>query len=375
VDILGNGVCIHKCPLENIFQPSNRSQLICKDHQDLTGMLGCSFEGKIVEDVNQLVVCGGCMFQADSFAAMDFCIPKVIPVLLQQVDYAANATGFDPLHQLYVPHLVPFMEKFVTDIWTARHVVLGLGLAGSLVLGFLFLLILRMPGFASILVWGAAIVTPVSFVFGGIYCRQLLTVHEQRGDDRYMKFFQFLSYLFYFIAAIIACVLVFLRRRIMLAISITKVAAKSVMAFPLSIFYPFFQLFGYLLLVLPWTVFMMFLAGTGKHVEKTQEIFSYEISYTSYEYTPNVKLSFWFMLFILFWTSAYIVAIGQITLAMCYSKWYFSENKKNRVGIESSLLSCMFLSFIYHNGTAAFGSMILGATRFTRAILLWVQKK
>lgn len=34
---------------------------------------------------------------------------------------------------------------------------------------------------------------------------------------------------------------------------------------------------------------MIFLAGTGKPVEKTQEIFSFDISYTSYQYTNEVK--------------------------------------------------------------------------------------
>ena len=79
------------------------------------------------------------------------------------------------------------------------------------------------------------------------------------------------------------------------------------------------------------------------------------------------------MIFIFFWTSEFIVALGQITLAMCYSKWYFTVDKKS--GVNSSVLRCLCISFLYHMGTAAFGSMVLAIIRFIRTFLLWVQKK
>jgi hypothetical protein len=30
----------------------------------------------------------------------------------------------------------------------------------------------------------------------------------------------------------------------------------------------------------------------------------------------------WFLLFVLFWTSQFIVAMGQVTMALAFSTWY-----------------------------------------------------
>jgi len=378
VDVLGNGVCVNKCPEQNLFKPNFRSELHCKDDEHLLEMIGCSWNEEIVNDVNQLVVCGGCMFQVDSIQAMNFCVPRSVIELLQQVDVIANATGFDPIQKLDIPEIIPFMERFAQDIWNSITVVLGFGIGVAMAFGLIFLVLLRIPALAELIIWGAAISTPVLLFFGGYYCRQLgKDMQENPPDlkygDTYVKVVEYLVYVLYIGAAIIACLLLFLRRRIQLAISLNKAAAKAVIAFPLTVVYPIFQLGGYLILIVPWFIIMIFLSGTGEAIEKTQEIFSHNITYTSYDYTPEVKFGFCFMIFTLFWSSEFILAMGQISLAMCYSNWYFTAHKDE--GIDSNVFTCTCLSFIYHMGTAAFGSMILAIVRFIRAILLWLQKK
>lgn len=79
------------------------------------------------------------------------------------------------------------------------------------------------------------------------------------------------------------------------------------------------------------------------------------------------------MIFVLFWTSEFIIAMGHITLSMCYSKWYFTVNKKK--GIKTSVPRCMLVAFAYHMGTAAFGSLVLAIIRLIRTVLLWIKEK
>ena len=191
------------------------------------------------------------MYQTNSFKAMDFCIPNSVVDLLNEVDKSANATGFDPLQQLNIPSLVPYIERFIRDVWISRETVLGFGLGGSVILGFSFLILLRIPCLVSILVWGAACLTPVAIGFGGYYCQSLSTEYKLNPDtfqkgEHFIRLVQYSAYILYALAGIILCALAFLRKRIMLAISITKAAAKAVVAFPFTVFYPFIQLFGYI---------------------------------------------------------------------------------------------------------------------------------
>lgn len=77
------------------------------------------------------------------------------------------------------------------------------------------------------------------------------------------------------------------------------------------------------------------------------------------------------MLLVFFWTSEFIVALGQISLSLCFSKWYFTVEKDE--GNSISFLGCTWTSIFKHSGTAAFGSLILGFVRVVRAPFLLLQ--
>jgi len=84
---------------------------------------------------------------------------------------------------------------------------------------------------------------------------------------------------------------------------------------------------------------------------------------------------FWYMLFVFFWTAEFIVAMGQITLAISFSTWYFSPQKGSLVSFKLSILNSMTVAFCKHAGTAAFGSLLIAIVRFVRAILMYTHKK
>lgn len=81
----------------------------------------------------------------------------------------------------------------------------------------------------------------------------------------------------------------------------------------------------------------------------------------------------WYMLFVLLWTAQFIVAVGQITLALAVSTWYFTRDK-GAIG-SGTLCRAMNVTTRYHLGTAAFGSLIIAVVEFIRAVIAWMQKK
>lgn len=80
-----------------------------------------------------------------------------------------------------------------------------------------------------------------------------------------------------------------------------------------------------------------------------------------------------YMIFVWFWTSQFIVAVGQLAVAVAVSKWYFSRNRRN-VG-NSTFMKSIFVVLVYHLGTAAFGALIIAMIKTIRAILSYIQKK
>lgn len=81
----------------------------------------------------------------------------------------------------------------------------------------------------------------------------------------------------------------------------------------------------------------------------------------------------WYMLFVLLWTAQFIVAVGQITLALAVSTWYFTRDKR-AIG-SGTLCRAMNVTTRYHLGTAAFGSLVIAVVEFIRAVVAWLQKK
>lgn len=50
------------------------------------------------------------------------------------------------------------------------------------------------------------------------------------------------------------------------------------------------------------------------------------LSVRSFEYSDEVEKRGWYLLFIFFWTTQFIVAMGQIVVALTVVKYYFTRD-------------------------------------------------
>jgi hypothetical protein len=87
---------------------------------------------------------------------------------------------------------------------------------------------------------------------------------------------------------------------------------------------------------------------------------------------PMAHYAFWVLLFILFWTSEFIVALGQISLSMCFSKWYYTPEKTQ--GNEVSVYDSTMTTLSKHFGSAAIGSFFVWAVQIIRSPIVLTQK-
>jgi len=94
--------------------------------------------------------------------------------------------------------------------------------------------------------------------------------------------------------------------------------------------------------------------------------------YRTFVYSDNVRWALLYYIFIFYWTSQFIVAMGQLVVAISCSSWYFDRNK----GFSNSkVVQALRHAFWYHTGSAAFGSLIIAIIKTIRAIIMYLQKK
>jgi len=317
-----------------------------------------------------------------------YCLPQYPTKEVMNRCYITNSTALElyNMAKAYKNDLdVSILTEFYGDVLNARAYIFGIGFGAALILGFIWTWILRTPWLIHIAVW---VVNMLVWAFlGALGALMYLWSDDWKDDlpqthtDREIWAAKGLGIVFLVLCGLWLCMLVFLRKRINLAIGLVKEAARAVISMPLMVLYPFLQAAGLLLFLVPWSFYSINVASMGHFEARTFQGLSVNptavnrpnITVQRFQYGAGSTEYAWYMLFVLLWTAQFIIAVGQITLALAVSTWYFTRDKG---GIGSgTLCSAMSVTGCYHLGTAAFGSLIIAVVEFVRAVIAWMQKK
>lgn len=267
-------------------------------------------------------------------------------------------------------------DKFQADMFTGAGVIFGFGLGVTALLGFVYLYILRIPGCLFTLVWGiiaaieALVLLPGLILYGDVYPTWK---DDSNKSDAEANMILYLAYLLLALAAIWACVVCCLRRRIMLALGITQEAARAVNSMQFLIAFPVLQALGIAVFLIPFAIYSLYLASSGEVNVETYDYNGATVSYKEFTYTDNQYYAGLYLLFVYFWTTQFVMAAGQIVVALAVSTWYFSRDK-SQCG-NTTVISAIKMTFRYHLGTAAFGSLVIAIIKTIRAVIAYLQKK
>mmetsp|Transcript_31320 Transcript_31320/g.31860 ORF Transcript_31320/g.31860 Transcript_31320/m.31860 type:complete len:671 (+) Transcript_31320:136-2148(+) len=263
-----------------------------------------------------------------------------------------------------------YYRNVVGDLWYLRAHIFGFGLGISVVFAFLYTYFLRLPMMLKTLIWSMIIAVQVAFIVGSVLLYQLALQWESDGEksDTEIWVMKILSYIGFALSFLYFCLILVLCKRIFLAINIVKEAAKALSAMPLLMAMPVFQVTAITIFLIPWVIYVMFLSSSGEM--KTYDVAGHE--FKRVEYTTNTQYAFLYFLFCWFWTSEFIVAMGQLIIALSVAKWYFSD--KSNTG-NRDVCWAFKAATRFHMGTAAFGSLIIAIIKTIRAIVAYFQKK
>jgi len=353
-------VCVSSCP-----EKTNLLKFICQyDIQHLADQSVVVGDGYVASKK--------CMYEIQSTTALGRCSPMKV---------STNTTLHLDQYKGYTSSSSGWFNTFFGDVMYLRGIIFGFGIGLSTVVAFVYLYMLRLPGLLFVTIWTLIFSIEIFLFVGAFLLWSLSNTWAHDGVHVYAESMgmAILSYIFMACAVLYFCLILVLRSRVQLAIGVIKEAAKALASIPILILTPIFQVIAITIFLVPWIIYVIFLASSGEMVNHTGSAvdattgLSESYSYRTFEYTTNTKYAFLYMLFCWFWTSEFVVACGQLVISLALSDWYFTQDKTT-VGNQSAFWA-MGTTCRYHLGTAAFGSLIIAIIKTIRAVIAYLQRK
>uniref|UniRef100_A0AAQ5YZF7 Choline transporter-like protein n=1 Tax=Amphiprion ocellaris TaxID=80972 RepID=A0AAQ5YZF7_AMPOC len=294
--------------------------------------------------------------------------------------------------------LLEFLSLFY-DKGYLTAVTNSLGLLISLAVSLVFILLLRFT--AGLLLWTTIMAALLLLAYGGY--SGLYIVGLQTDLQIYLQLRQ--TWIIFLIEASIFLMLIFLRRRVLMAVTLLREASKAISYIMSTLFFPVITFILLTICISYWGFIAIYLASSGEAVYK---VMSPDVScpYVNSTCNPETfyrtnisnsalclgsKCLFAFYggetsyhrclfllqlsnLFVFLWLVNFSLALEQCTLAGTFASYYWAKRKPQDIP------PCpLFLSFNrairYHTGSLAFGALILSVAQLFRIILEYLEQR
>lgn len=325
----GTAVCLSKCPTSTDF-----SKFECRYNIDSANLTAS--EGYYNLALKK------CMYQIKSTSVLYRCIPdESISVLADGATDYAESQGIDTggVSYSYVTSTgANWISKFLGDIYDLRAQIFSFGLAVTVVVSFFYLYLLRLPGFLFVVLWGVIIGIFVLLIIGSFLLWDLANTWNTNNKHSTVEVLamRIFAYFGMGVTALYFCLIIVLRKRVNLAIGIIKQAARALTNMPSLLALPVIQAIGLACFLVPWVIYLLYLASSGDMetitVNYTYQGQNVSYSYKHFTYTTNTQWAFLYMLFMWYWTSEFLIAVGQLIIALAFSGWYFTRDKSASKG-------------------------------------------
>ena len=315
---------------------------------------------------------GFAFYLLDTKSRLNRCIPSDT-----SLQYIANVTKAESDSMLSAATSASsWFVKLTGDLYRAKGIILGWGFGAALFLSAFYSFMLRFPGVIEIMVWGSILVTLV-LVFGagayGIFLSyEWVSADPRVHTDKEVRNTRIVSSFIIIFGAILTCLTCFLRKQIVLAMGITEETSRAIKRMPAIIALPVIGGISTLVFVSVFIVYGVYLMSSGGIVSYTEENEGYPVTYRKFNYNDFTIGGGIFLIFAFFVIIQFISAMVSLTISSAVATWYFSRDKSQI----SSGTVCESLRIVFckHQGTAAFGSFIIGVVQLFRAFLSWLYK-
>ncbi|XP_072458489.1 choline transporter-like protein 2 isoform X1 [Notamacropus eugenii] len=305
----------------------------------------------------------------------------------------------------------------VFEDYTVSWYWILIGLVIAMALSLIFIVLLRF--LAGIMIWIMIVMVILVLGYGIFHCyMEYARLRGEAGSDVsivdlgfqtdfrvYLHLRQtWLAFMIILcvLELIIILLLIFLRKRILIAIALIKEASRAVGYVMTSLLYPIFTFFLLCLCIAYWASTAVFLSTSNEAIYKVfndtpcvaagqtcnPETFS---TSNVTRLCPDARCQFAFYggetgyhrvllglqiynIFMFFWLANFVLALGQVTLAGAFASYYWAIKKPDDLPA-FPLFSSFGRALRYHTGSLAFGSLLLAIVQVIRVILEYLDQR
>ncbi|XP_076193899.1 choline transporter-like protein 3 isoform X2 [Aptenodytes patagonicus] len=257
-------------------------------------------------------------------------------------------------------------HRILSGILAGRDTVIGLSvlaLAFSfiLVLAFRFIRTLLVHTLIALVVFGLLLVSGVLWWLYYDYRNDPSTELETQKEN--VKFLLGYAIFSTIVTVVLLSLMLVLRKRLQFTVQLFRIVGKIIGRIPFLLFQP---LWTFLILIAFWVFWVAVLlslgtAGTAQTTSGGQ---------VEYRALSGICYMAWYHFVGLIWTSEFILACQQMTIAGAVVTCYFNRNKNSPP--PHPVLSSISVLFCYHLGTAVKGSFLITILRIPRIVLLYL---
>ncbi|XP_067157001.1 choline transporter-like protein 3 isoform X1 [Apteryx mantelli] len=258
------------------------------------------------------------------------------------------------------------LHRILAGILAGRDIVIGLSVLSlafsfMLVLTFKFIQTLLVHTLIALVVFGLLFVSGVLWWLYYDYRNDPSTELETEKEN--IKFLLGYAIFSTIVTVVLLSLILLLRKRLQFTIQLFQIVNKIISRIPFLLFQP---LWSFLILIVFWVFWVAVLLSLG--TAGTAQITSG--GQVEYRALSGIHYMAWYHFVGLIWTSEFILACQQMTIAGAVVTCYFNRNKNSPP--RHPVLSSISVLFCYHLGTVVKGSFLITILRIPRIFLLYL---
>uniref|UniRef100_A0A8C5M1F9 Choline transporter-like protein n=1 Tax=Leptobrachium leishanense TaxID=445787 RepID=A0A8C5M1F9_9ANUR len=305
----------------------------------------------------------------------------------------------------------------VFEDYTVSWYWIIIGLIIAMVISLIFVVLLRF--LAGIMVWVMIVLLLAVMGYGIFHCyMEYARLKGEAGSDVtltdiglqtdlrvYLHLRQtWLAFMIILciMEVVVILLLIFLRKRILIAIALIKEASRAVGHVMSSMVFPLFTFLLVCLCIAYWAITAVFLSTSNEAVYKVFNETQCEFAGNTCDpekfnttnvtrLCPDARCLFAFYggetyyhkyliifqvynAFMFLWLANFVIALGQVTLAGAFASYYWAFKKPDDMPA-FPIFSSLGRALRYHTGSLAFGSLILAIVQLIRILLEYLDHK
>jgi len=273
--------------------------------------------------------------------------------------------------------------------------VFGAAIAIAFVMSFLFVWLMKVC--IKAFVWGVVAL----ILFCGLALSYVLyaSKDDENLSDKESKMRLYAAAAIAVCTFIFFCIIVFARKRIMIAIEVIKSAGRAFGDMPFMVFFPIGPIFAAIAFFWAWVFAAVYIFSAGELTEKDtpstftvgqtfaaeNNAFPVAATFEVIDYHSTVKNAFAPHFFLLLWVVQFFVYFVFTVISGAVANWYFTERdaegKKKRGGDSANgelshraVLKACCRTTRYHLGTVLFAACIIAMVQMARAVVTYLEK-